>query len=91
MASLIKVADQAFIDQRGGDGISFIFAGDKINDNIDRVGFVLGKCSQIKFMSWQEQSRASLLETLLNRVSAGTTLKQSANWRALFVGFPPLV
>ena len=41
-------------------------------------------------MSWQEQSRASLLETLLNRVSAGTTLRQCANWHALFVGFPPL-
>jgi len=80
-----------------GDGISFILAGDKINDNIEqvgsvlaRVGFTLGKCSQIESMSWKELSRATLLKTLPNLVGAGPTLRQSANWRALFVGFPPL-
>jgi len=41
-------------------------------------------------MSWKELSRASLSKNLLNLVGAGTTLGQSANWRALFVGFPPL-
>jgi len=41
-------------------------------------------------MSWKELSRASLLKTLPNLVGAGPTLRQSANWRALFVGFPPL-
>ena len=41
-------------------------------------------------MSWKELSRAILSKTLLNLVGAGPTLRQSANWCALFVGFPPL-
>jgi len=41
-------------------------------------------------MSWKVLSRASLSKTLLNLVGAGPTLGQSTNWRALFVGFPPL-
>jgi len=74
-----------------------ILAGDKINDNInqvgstiDRVGFTLRKCSQIEFMSWKELSHASFSKTLLHLVGGGLTLRQSTNWRALFVGFPPL-
>ena len=41
-------------------------------------------------MSWKELSRASLLKTLPNLVGVGMTLRQSANWHAFFVGFPPL-
>ena len=41
-------------------------------------------------MSWKEPSRACLLKTLPNCVGAGPTLRQSANWRALFVGFSPI-
>jgi len=41
-------------------------------------------------MSWKEFSRACLLKTLPNLIGVDPTLRQSTNWHALFVGFPPL-